>query len=206
MLTAINTAFHFTSCEVLSPVSHLNSGDRCSNRAHVAKNRRTKMNDFIRLNACYSFCVKASPLHHAWIVVVLVLLASAAACRSKDPVALLMEELEQATEARDVSAFEKRLASSFAGNDRISRDEARATLRRYFAAYERISLDISNMERSESGNRVKFQVSFSGQVNAAFNLQNLLPSTATYDFELRFAQEAGTLKVQKAFWQEVSGL
>lgn len=67
------------------------------------------MNDFISLNACYSFCVKVSALHHAWIVVVLVLLASTAACRSKDPVALLMEELEQATEARDVSAFEKRL-------------------------------------------------------------------------------------------------
>jgi len=66
------------------------------------------MNDFIRLNACYSFCVKTSPSHHVWIVVVLVLLASTAGCRSKDPVAQLMEELEQATEARDVNAFEKR--------------------------------------------------------------------------------------------------
>jgi len=53
---------------------------------------------------------------------------------------------------------------------------------------------------------VRFQVSFSSRVNAAFNLQNLLPSNATYDFELRFAQEAGTLKVEKAFWQQVSGL
>jgi hypothetical protein len=79
-------------------------------------------------------------------------------------------------------------------------------LRRYFLAYERIKVDLTKVERSKTGNRVSFQVSFSGNVNAAFKLQNLLPSTAEYHFDLQLVQEEGKLKVQKAFWQEVSGL
>jgi hypothetical protein len=139
-----------------------------------------------------------------WIVGVLLLVASVMGCNSKDPLSLLLEDLEQATEARDIDAFEKRLASSFTGNGHITREESIATLRRYFLAYERITVDLTNVNRAKNGNRVDFQVRFSGRVNAAFNLQNLLPSAAVYHFELRLVQETGTLKVQKAFWKEIS--
>lgn len=115
-----------------------------------------------------------------------------------------MADLEDAAEARDVSGIEERLASGFSGNDTVSREEALNLLRRYFLAYERISLDVTNVEHSKQGNRVSFQVYFSGQGSGAFNLQNLLPSTAAYHFDLQLMQEGNTLKVRKAYWQEIS--
>ena len=133
------------------------------------------------------------------------LVVSIVACSKHDPLTLLMSDLEKGVEARDVDVFEKRLASDFTGNDRISRSEALTTLRRYFTAYENVKVDFSDVERSESGKRVTFQASFSGKANEEFNLQNLLPSTATYSFELRLVQEDSMLKVRKAYWQQVSG-
>jgi hypothetical protein len=135
------------------------------------------------------------------------LLASAMSCRrnsSRNPVSDLLKELEDAAEARDVKPFEKRMASGFSGNEGIHREEALALLRRYFIAYEEINLDVTNVEPSPSGNHVTFHVAFSGRAKAEFNLQNLLPSSASYDFELELMQEEGTLKVNKAFWREVS--
>ncbi len=134
------------------------------------------------------------------------LVAFMLACSSKDPLSMLLEDLEEAAENCDVDVFKKRLATDFTANDEISREEALALLRRYFLAYERITVDVTNLERSKTGNRVSFQVSFSGNVNEAFKLQNLIPSTASYQFNLRLVQEEGTLKVQRAFWNEVSGL
>jgi hypothetical protein len=138
-----------------------------------------------------------------WMIGVLMLLASAIGCSSKDPLSLLMEDLEESAEARDVDAFEKHLASNFTGNDTINRDEAIAVMRRYFAAYKQIRIDVTKMKRA-GRNRLSFDVTFSGQVNAPLNLQNLLPSSAEYQFELQLVQEEGALKVQKAFWQELA--
>ena len=115
-----------------------------------------------------------------------------------------MAELEEAAEARDAEVFEKRLASGFSGNNGIGREETLAMIRRYFAAYETIHLDVMNVDSAEAANRVKFHVSFSGKGKAAFDLQNLLPSTASYDFELRLMQEDGLLKLKKAFWRNTS--
>ena len=126
--------------------------------------------------------------------------------KKEDPIDTLLADLETAAEARDVEPFEKRLMPGFSGNEMVSREESLAQLRRYFAAYEVIQIDIGNVERSESGNRVTFHVTFSGKANAAFNLQNLLPSSAAYDFELLLLWENGMMKVKKAFWQETSTL
>ena len=156
--------------------------------------------------SCYPVRVNAARPNLVWMVAAFLLAAFMMACTSKDPLSLLLEDLEEAVENRDVDVFEKRLASSFTANDQINREDALAQLRRYFVAYQRITVDVTNVERSKTGNRVSFQVSFSGNVNEAFKLQNLLPSTASYSFDLRLVQEEGTLKVQTAFWNEVSGL
>ena len=154
---------------------------------------------------CYAVWMNATRPTPVWMIAALLLL-TIMACSSKDPLSLLLEDLEEATEARDIDLFEKRLASSFTANDEINREEALAQLRRYFLAYERITVDVTNVERSKTGTQVSFDVSFSGNVNEAFKLQNLLPSTASYQFNLRLVQEKGTLKVQRAFWNELSGL
>jgi hypothetical protein len=137
-----------------------------------------------------------------WIIGALIIMASGIGCSSKDPLSLLMEDLEDSAEERDLDAFEKHLASNFTCNDTINREEAIAMLRRYFAAYDRIRIDVTEMKRA-SQNRLSFKVTFSGQVNAPLNLQSLLPSSAEYQFELQLMQEEGALKVQKAFWQEL---
>ena len=155
---------------------------------------------------CYPVCVNDTRPNSVMMVAALLLLASIMACSSKDPLNLLLEDLEQAAEARDIDIFEKRLASSFTANDEISREQALAQLRRYFLAYERVTVDVTNVERSKTGTQVSFDVSFSGNINAAFQLQNLLPSTASYQFNLRLVQEEGTLKVKRAFWNELSSL
>lgn len=115
--------------------------------------------------AGYHLCMNASRLNHVWIIGTLVLLAFAIGCSRKDALSLLIEDLEEAAEARDVDAFDKLLGSSFTGNDRISREEALAILRRYFAAYEQVTIDISSVERAKRANRVNFRVSFSGRAN-----------------------------------------
>ena len=124
-------------------------------------------------------------------------------CGNKDPVDALMADLEEAAEERDTDAIEKRLAAGFTGYEGLSRDETLARLKSYFAAYKQIRLEVTQVERSKSGDRVNFRVDFSGQPNTAFGLQNLLPSTASYSFELRFAEEGGVLKVKQAFWQQI---
>lgn len=136
-------------------------------------------------------------------VVVILAMVATLGCRSKDPVDALMADLEKATADRDADAIETRLAAGFTGNERLSRDETLANLKRYFAAYKQINLDVTQVERSKSGDRVSFRVDFSGQPNAAFGLQDLLPSRASYSFELRFVEEEGVLKVKQAFWQQI---
>jgi hypothetical protein len=150
--------------------------------------------------------VNPSQLSSTWRAVALLLALSIVFCSSKDPVSVLLKDLEKAAENRDVTAFEKRLAGDFTGNDQFSRDEALSTLRRYFLAYERITLDITKLKRSKTGNHVSFEVSFAGNVNETFKLQNLIPSTASYHFDLQLVQEKGNWKIQRAYWQNLSGL
>lgn len=136
------------------------------------------------------------------IVIVLAMMATLA-CGRKDPVDVLMGDLEEAAENRDADAIEKRLAAGFTGYEGLSREETLARLKSYFAAYKQIHVDVTQVERSNSGDRVSFRVDFSGQPNTAFGLQNLLPTTAAYSFELRFVEEGGTLKVKQALWQQI---
>lgn len=136
-------------------------------------------------------------------VVVILAIVVTLGCGRKDPVDALMADLQKATEDRDAGAIEKRLAAGFTANEGLSRDETLANLKRYFAAYKEIHLDVTQVERSKSGDRISFQVDFSGQPNAAFGLQDLLPSRASCSFELRLAEEGGVLKVKQAFWQQI---
>lgn len=95
-------------------------------------------------------------------VVAILAMVATLGCGSKDPVDVLMADLEKAAEARDVDAIERRLASEFTGNEGLSRDETLTTLKRYFVAYQQIHLDVTHVERSKSGDRVSFRVDSPG--------------------------------------------
>ena len=144
------------------------------------------------------------PLAAAAVVVALL-----AACGGppKDPVEALLVELEKAAEARDADRFAERLSSGFEGQGSIDRAEAVAQLRRYFAAYETVAIDVYGVEAEREGAtaRVRCVVEFSGQARKAFGLEGLLPPSAAYRFDLEVADEGGAWRVRRAGWETVEG-
>ena len=129
-------------------------------------------------------------------------LAAACARPPADPVAALLAELEAAAEARDAERFAGRLAPAFQGAHGLGRREALALLRRYFAAYDSVAIDVYGVEaeRDRTTARVQCIVEFSGQARQAFGLEGLLPPSAVYRFDLDVADEDGAWKVRGAAW------
>jgi hypothetical protein len=122
-----------------------------------------------------------------------------------DPVDALLAQLETAAEARDAGRFGERLSSTFRGARGLGRPEALAELKRYFAAYESVAIDVYDVESERAGPaaRVRCVVEFSGQARKAFGLEGLLPPSAVYRFDLDAADEDGTWRVRGATWEPV---
>ena len=133
------------------------------------------------------------------------LLAVAVACSRApaDPVAALLAELEAAAEARDADRFGERLAPAFQGLHGLGRSESMAQLKRYFAAYESVAIDVYGVEAERDGAsaRVRCVVEFSGQARKAFGLEGLVPPSAVYRFDLEVADEGGVWRVRGATWE-----
>jgi hypothetical protein len=123
----------------------------------------------------------------------------------KDPVEALLAELQAAAEARDADRFAERLSSGFEGLHSIGRSEAVAQLRRYFAGYESVAVDVYGVEAERDGGtaHVRCVVEFSGQARKAFGLEGLLPPSAVYRFDLELADEGGTWRVRRAALEAV---
>jgi hypothetical protein len=136
-------------------------------------------------------------------VAVVVLVVVAACSRPPaDPVAALLQELEEAAEARDADRFAARLSPAFRADQGLGRAEALAELRRYFAAYESVTIEVHGLEteRDESGAHVRCVVEFSGTGLRALGVEGLLPASAVYRFELDAAVEGGVWRVKDAAW------
>ena len=134
-------------------------------------------------------------------------LAVASACSPapRDPVEGLLSELESAAEARDADRVAARLGDAFHGPGGLGKPEALATLRRYFAGYESIGLELYEIDRQRQDGSagVRLKVAFTGTARRAFGLEGLLPPSALYEFELEARDEGGTWRVTRASWQEV---
>jgi len=140
------------------------------------------------------------------VVLLLVALALPACSRTPaDPVDALLTELKAAAEARDADRLAGRLAPAFQGAHGLTRPEAVAQLRRYFAAYESVALEVSGVEakREDATAHVSCVVAFSGQARKTFGLEGLLPPSAVYRFDLDVASEGGTWRVREASWEPV---
>jgi hypothetical protein len=133
-------------------------------------------------------------------------LALCAACGAKDPVQGLLDGLEKAAEARDAERFGAHLSPTFKGAEGYDRAGAIAALRRYFAAYESVSLSVYGVEtqRTAAGAQVKCVAEFSGRGRTLGGLDGLLPPGATYRFELTLADQDGTWRVTSAEWTPVT--
>jgi hypothetical protein len=135
------------------------------------------------------------------------LLAAGCSRAATDPVRVLLAELETAAEERDAGRFAAHLSESFQGQESVAKAAAEAELRRYLAAYESIRLELYDVEieRPDGAARVRCNVAFSGQARRAFGLENLLPPSALYRFDLEARDEGGTWRVTRARWEKVEG-
>jgi hypothetical protein len=122
-----------------------------------------------------------------------------------DPVQDLLEELEAAAEARDADRFGARLSEGFQGAHGVGRADSLATLRRYFAAYESVGLEVYGVEidRDETTAEVRCVIEFAGRARQLGGLPGLLPPAAVYRFELGVAEEEGLWRVRQAAWEQV---
>jgi hypothetical protein len=133
------------------------------------------------------------------------LLSGACSGAASDPVRVLLAELETAAEERDAGRFAARLSDSFQGQEGVTKAAAEAELRRYFAAYESLRLELYDVEieRPDGAARVRCKVAFSGQARRAFGLENLLPPSALYRFDVEARDEGGTWRVTRAKWNVI---
>ena len=122
-----------------------------------------------------------------------------------DPVEELQAELEAAAEDRDVERFGARISESFGGPRGLTRADALASLRRYFAAYESVDLEVYGVEVARDGDSagVRCVVEFAGRARQIGGLKGLLPPAAVYRFELEVGDEGGVWRVQEASWETV---
>ena len=132
-------------------------------------------------------------------------LALACSGAPQDPVEELRLELESAAEDRDAERFGARVSESFRGPRGLTRADALASLRRYFAAYESVDLEVYGVEveRDAEAADVRCIVELSGRARQIGGLKGLLPPAAVYRFDLAVAAEDGVWRVQEASWESV---
>ena len=127
------------------------------------------------------------------------------ACSRKpaDPVRALVDELAAAAEDRAPDRVLARLGDGFRGQGNLTKADVAASLRRYFAAYESIDLEVFDVETEpgEGVTRIRTRVGFSGKAQKAFGLDGLLPPSAVYAFDLDARDEGGTWRVVRADWE-----
>jgi hypothetical protein len=134
----------------------------------------------------------------------LLLLALVGCSRApKDPVERLLHDLTRASEERDAPGVGARLDEEFKGDGEMTKADAVAMVRRYFAAYDRVEVAILDVQRTDAS-RIAFRVDFSGKPKDIGGLAGLLPSAAAYAFELELAGAGNALKVRRAAWRPLA--
>lgn len=130
-------------------------------------------------------------------------LALVPACARKgDPVRESLDAMVKAANARDAGGLFDHVAGNFQAADGSGLADARAMVDRYFAAYEILTVTIRDVqiERGEGAARVRLRAEMSGQPRKIGGLDGLIPTAATYDFDLRLTLEDGKWKVAWAQW------
>lgn len=141
------------------------------------------------------------------LLALLLVLPCAACRRESDPVRATIDELREAADDRDADGVADLLAATYADAEHPDRASALLTVRRYFAAYERVSASFSDLrvERKPDLARVTFSAAFDGSPRKLGNLDAMLPRSAKVRFEMNLVPEGGRWKVAWAGWQVVEG-
>ena len=140
-------------------------------------------------------------------LVAALLVVAVAACRKEsDPVRSTIDALAEAAGDRDADAAGKLLAAAYADAEHPDRNAALQTIRRYFMAYERISVSFGDVtiDRKPDLARATFVATFDGAPRKIGSLDAMLPRSAKVRFEMNLAPEKGRWKVAWAGWTLVS--
>ncbi|MGZ6988290.1 MAG: hypothetical protein ACXVH0_04960 [Thermoanaerobaculia bacterium] len=134
----------------------------------------------------------------------LVLLASCSR-EPRDPVRETLKRVVASAEARDAGAVAGYLSASFRDAEGGTKADAADLLRRTLAAYESISLSLSDevIVKGPKAANATFKVSMSGKPRAVAGLEGFLPRTSAWRFELRLELESGTWKITSAAWRRL---
>jgi len=136
-------------------------------------------------------------------------LASTACGAKGDPVVTLVESLRAAAEDKDAAAITARLADGFRGAAGTDKAEAAATLRRYFAGYESVRVnvyDIGVAGRTDTEAEVSFRAEFNGAPRRLGGLDGFLPPSAVEMFLLRLVRQGPDWMVASAEWRPLEPL
>jgi ketosteroid isomerase-like protein len=119
------------------------------------------------------------------------------ACANEDPIVRVVSDLADAAEDRDTGAVMEHLSPSYEG-----RAEVETTLRRYFFAYNTMDINVRDLQSTVSGEQafVTFNADFLGTPKTMGGMDQFLPRSTTYRFELVMVEEAGEWKVTSANW------
>ena len=130
------------------------------------------------------------------------------ACREeKDPIARVIEEIADAAEQRDAGAVLAHLAPNYSDANGGFR-EVDVALRRYFFAYKSIDITIQQLETTHttSTGHANFRVLFIGSPKSLGGMDQFLPSTASYLFDVSLVKEGGAWKIITAQWREAGAV
>ena len=135
------------------------------------------------------------------------LLLGACGRGTTDPARALVDDLAAAAEDRDAARVLARLSDGMQGQGSLTKADLAASLRRYFAAYESIDLEVFDVatEGGDGVTHIRTRVGFSGKAQKAFGLDGLLPPSAVYAFDLDARDEGGTWRVTRATWEVLTG-
>ena len=119
------------------------------------------------------------------------------ACANEDPIVRAVADLADAAEDRDAGEVMEHLSPSYEG-----RAEVETTLRRYFFAYNTMDINVRNLQSTISGEQafVTFDADFLGTPKTMGGMDQYLPRSTTYRFELVMAEEGGEWKIRSANW------
>jgi ketosteroid isomerase-like protein len=137
---------------------------------------------------------------------VAVVMAFCACRRSGDPIQDLLKDLERAAEARKVAPFEDALAADFQTSQGMGRAEAVQLLRRYFAAYETLKVEVYDVviERDGDTARVTLRADLDGRPLRVGPLAGFLPPEAMARFDLGLKREGERWRIATAAWEEIT--
>ena len=135
----------------------------------------------------------------------LLALLAALGCRTEgDPVREALDRVAGSADERDVAGVAAHLAADYRDAAGNGRSDVEQTLRGYFAAYESLEVTLRDVsiERAEGAARARFRADLSGRARQETGgLAGLLPSSASYRFDVRLVPEGSQWKIAWASWE-----